>query len=196
MTAPESAAAAAADAEKPKSKNPRITDRVRARIVMELACFEAPSSVRTTIETEFNGLRLNLSTIVYYDPTTSDTDISKKWTDLFWTTRKKFIDDTSRIRISHRSFRLRRLDRLATMIEERLSTDEIAKKNPQVFDQLISRLQQIDEQAAKDIGDAYTNKRMLLQGDPEEELAKALGVSREELRQAIIDYGVENAAHG
>jgi hypothetical protein len=165
----------------------RLPKAAQKLIVTELACFTSPSDVRDMLEKEF-GITMNLSSIVYYDPTTAAASqtLGQEWQDLFRATRKAFIDDTSRVAISHRSFRLRRLDRLTKLLEQKLNGD-LAGRNVVLFSDLTKRIAELDRQAAEEIGDAYTNKRMLLSGDPEEELAKELGISVDELRAALVD---------
>ena len=62
---------------------------------------------------------------------------------MFHATRERFLTETSDIPIANKSYRLRVLDRMATKTE--------GMKNFSLTAHLI-------EQAAKEVGDAYTNK--------------------------------------
>ncbi|ELY5202956.1 DUF2280 domain-containing protein, partial [Yersinia enterocolitica] len=64
--------------------------------------------------------------------------------DLFNSTRSRFQTEISDIPIANRAYRLRALDRMATKAE--------SMKNFAMTAQLM-------EQAAKEVGDAYTNKQ-------------------------------------
>lgn len=66
--------------------------------------------------------------------------------ELYETTRKAFLEDTTEIAVSHRSVRLRALQRMAERAESR--------NNLQLAAQLL-------EQAAKECGDAYTNRQKI-----------------------------------
>ncbi|HIC9437260.1 TPA: DUF2280 domain-containing protein, partial [Yersinia enterocolitica] len=69
-----------------------------------------------------------------------------KWIDLFNSTRSRFQTEISDIPIANRAYRLRALDRMATKAE--------SMKNFAMTAQLM-------EQAAKECGDAYTNKQKI-----------------------------------
>jgi hypothetical protein len=152
-------------------------------IVTELAMFTRPRDIIRMV-VEAGGPEMNPSAISYYDPDTAGTKVAEKWVELFRATRKKFVDDQSRIAISHRAVRLRRADRLVERLEEKLDGD-IAKRSPLVHNAIVEQILAVDKQAAMDAGDAFTNRRMLTVGDPEVELAKELGMSVEELRAAV-----------
>ena len=70
-------------------------------------------------------------------------NLSQKWVDLFNHTRARFQSEISDIHIANKAYRLRMLDRMANRAE--------SIKNYALTAQLI-------EQAAKECGDAYTNK--------------------------------------
>ncbi|MGM7841927.1 DUF2280 domain-containing protein, partial [Yersinia enterocolitica] len=70
----------------------------------------------------------------------------QKWIDLFNSTRSRFQTEISDIPIANRAYRLRALDRMAAKAE--------TMKNFAMTAQLM-------EQAAKEVGDAYSNKHKL-----------------------------------
>ncbi|MFN1150354.1 DUF2280 domain-containing protein, partial [Serratia liquefaciens] len=79
-----------------------------------------------------------------YNPeNTMAKNLSKKWIELFNHTRARFQKEISDIPIANKAYRLRLLDRMANRTE--------GVKNYALTAQLI-------EQAAKECGDAYTNK--------------------------------------
>jgi hypothetical protein len=121
-----------------------LTPEVQTYIVQALACHDAPSIVARSVKEEF-GLDLSRQRVEAYDPTKrAGKDLAKRWRELFEATRKAFQDETTEIGISHRSVRLRTLQRLATQAETRGTR----------------RLRLPCEQAAKEMGDAYTNTRV------------------------------------
>lgn len=124
----------------------KLTDEVRAFVVQELACFETPVAVAEAVRKEF-GVEITKQSVESYDPTKrAGRNLAKKWTVLFEATRKRFIDDPSPIGIAHRSSRLRILQRMAEQAER--------MRNLALAAQLL-------EQAAKEMGEAYTNRHRL-----------------------------------
>lgn len=124
----------------------KLTDAQQTFIVQALACFDTPSEVASAVRDEF-GLSLSRQNVERYDPTKSASkDVAKKWKALFAATRQAFFESLQSIPISHRSFRLRAIGRMAENAER--------QRNFALAAQLL-------EQAAKEVGDAYTNKRQL-----------------------------------
>lgn len=128
----------------------KLTDEQKAFVVQALACFDTPKTVTEALRKEFN-VSLAPQSIEGYDPTKrAGRGLSQKWRAVFEATRKAFLENTAEIAISHRSVRLRTLQRMADRAEE--------QKNLPLAAQLI-------EQAAKEMGGAYTNLRRI--GDPD-----------------------------
>lgn len=130
----------------PGKGEPRLTEQARAFVVQQLAMYDAPSIVAKAVKAEF-GLVITPQAVEAYDPTKrAGEKLSTKWKVLFEATRAKFIEDSAAIGIANRSVRLRRLDRMATQAENMGN---------------IAVAAQLFEQAAKEMGNAYTNKREL-----------------------------------
>lgn len=123
-----------------------LKDDVKAFIVQALACFDTPQQVAEQVKQEF-GLDITRMQASSYDPTKAmGRNLGAKWTAVFEATREKFLADTSSIPIASQTYRLRTLDRMLQRVEK--------QGNVVVAAQLI-------EQAAKEIGGAFTNKREL-----------------------------------
>ena len=123
-----------------------LTDEVKRFAVQALACYDTPSQVQKSIKEEF-GLEVTRQQLQAYDPkTVAGERMSKKLKDLFAATRTAFLDDVSTIPIAQQAFRLRSLQRL----HERA----VQQGNAVVAAQLL-------EQASKEIGGAFTNRREL-----------------------------------
>lgn len=123
-----------------------LSDQVKIRITQGLACFDTPSQVAKDILAEF-GLVVSPQQCEIYDPTKrAGEKLGKKMRAVFESTRSTFLEDTSRIGIAHRAVRLRKLDRAATVAEDRGNLPLMA---------------QLLEQAAKEAGGAFTNKQKL-----------------------------------
>lgn len=132
---------------------PKLTDEARTFVVQSLAMFDAPSAVAAAVRKEF-ALEITPQSVEGYDPTKrAGAKLSDKWKALFEETRKTFLEDTSRIGISHRAVRLRALHRMAEKAEGQGNVGLAA---------------QLHKQAAEEMGNAYTNKRELTgkDGDP------------------------------
>ena len=124
----------------------KLAEEVKTFIVQALACFDSPSTVVAAVRAEF-GETITRQTVEGYDPTKrAGRDCAAKWRLLFEETRATFLEDTSRIGISHRAVRLRALQRMSEKAE--------TQGNMVLASSLL-------EQAAKEVGDSYTNRREL-----------------------------------
>lgn len=122
-----------------------LKDEVKQFIVQALACFDTPTQVAASVKEEF-GLDVPRQQIAVYDPTKYNGRLlSQKWKTLFHDTRKKFREEVAEIPIASRAFRLRALARMAQQAE--------GMRN-------IALAVQVIEQAAKEVGDVYVNRRL------------------------------------
>ncbi|HDR8930283.1 DUF2280 domain-containing protein [Burkholderia vietnamiensis] len=123
-----------------------LPDAIKVYIVQSLACFDTISRTAKAVRDEF-GVEVSPQQCERYDPTKrAGATLSKKYREIFERTREKFLNDTSGIGVSHRAVRLRALDRAVAEAERRNNLPLMA---------------QLLEQAAKESGDAYTNRRRL-----------------------------------
>lgn len=124
----------------------KLTDEVRTFIVQSLACFDPPSVVVAAVKREF-GVIVTPQSVEAYDHTKrAGRKSAPRWRALYDETRKAFLEDTSKIAISHRAVRLRALQRMAEKAES-MGNMALAA--------------QLHEQAAKECGDAYSNRHKL-----------------------------------
>lgn len=144
-----------------------LRDEVKAFVVQALACFDTPSQVVASVKAEF-GLEVSRQQCEAYDPTKYvGRNLHLKWKTLFEDTRKRFREETADIPIANRAFRLRTLGRMAERAEN--------MKNMALTAQLL-------EQAAKEVGDVFVNRRL----EPE----KPLG-SQPDQPHAVAEYTLE-----
>jgi hypothetical protein len=119
----------------------KLTEEQKTFIVRRLACFRSPTEVCLDVEEEF-GVQLTRDHVRTYNPL--QVQVSKKWAVLFEATRKAFVEEVGQEGIAHQSFRLRELADLYRRAKNR--------KNDVLAAQLL-------EQAAKEAGGAFTNRR-------------------------------------
>lgn len=123
-----------------------LNEEVKLYIVQCLACYDTPSTVAYAVAEEF-GITVDRSQVGKYDPTkVNGKDVSKKLKAVFEATRKAFLDETIQIPIASKVYRLRSLQRMHDYY--------VAKKN-------FVQAQAILEQAAKEVGNVFTNKQLL-----------------------------------
>jgi hypothetical protein len=124
----------------------RLTNQHKQFIVMQLACFCSPSEIVYALESEF-GVTVSRQQVAHYDPTVKQSKgkLKPEWIELFDQTRAAFIGDTSKIGISHLTYRLMVLDRMLRKAE-RQNNLWLALK--------------ILEQAAKECGGMYVSNRI------------------------------------
>ncbi|EPN9887534.1 DUF2280 domain-containing protein [Klebsiella michiganensis] len=121
-----------------------LKPEIKAFIVQSVACFDTPSQVVESVLKEF-GIQITRQQVEQNDPTKiSGKGLAQKWVDLFNATRDRFLNEISDIPIANKAYRLRALDRMMTKAE--------GMRNMALAASLM-------EQAAKECGDAYTNKQ-------------------------------------
>lgn len=125
---------------------PKLTEEARTFVVQSLACFDTPATVVAAVKREFSFV-ISPQGVESYDPTKrAGRNLGEKWRTLFEESRKAFLETTVSIGISHRAVRLRALQRMADKAET-MSNLQLAA--------------QLHEQAAKEVGGAFTNHRVL-----------------------------------
>ncbi|EPY4327322.1 DUF2280 domain-containing protein [Klebsiella variicola] len=146
-----------------------LKPEIKAFIVQSVACFDTPSQVVESVLKEF-GIQITRQQVEQNDPTkTSGKGLAQKWVDLFNRTRDRFLNEISDIPIANKAYRLRVLDRMATRAE--------GMKN-------LALTAEIIEQAAKECGDAYTNKHKFEHSGPNGGSIQTITMSKEEYKSA------------
>jgi len=122
-----------------------LKNEVKSFIVQALACFDTPSQVSQAVKQEFD-VDVTRQQVEQHDPTKrAGAHLALKWQTLFHDTRKRFREQTAEIPIANRAYRLRAMNRFVEKAE--------TMKN-------IGLAMQILEQAAKEMGDAFVNRRV------------------------------------
>lgn len=138
-----------------------LSEEVKVYVVQALACFDTPAQVINDVKQEF-GVDVIRQQLQSYNPeTVAGKRMSKKLKEIFEATRKAFLEDTASIPIAQQSFRLRAL--------QRLFQRAVDQGNAAVAAQLL-------EQAAKEAGGAFTNRRELTGKDGKDLPAAPAGV--------------------
>ena len=144
-----------------------LRSEVKAFIVQALACFDTPSQVVEAVKKEF-GLDVSRQVCEGHGPTKyAGRGLARKWADLFYESRKRFREETADIPIANRAFRLRGLGRMAEKAE--------TMRN-------LALTAQLYEQAAKECGDMYVNRKL----EPD----KPLGAQADQ-QHAVAEYTLE-----
>src|SRR5450830_31635 len=144
-----------------------LKNEVKSFIVQALACFDTPSQVVDAVKNEY-GVVVSRQQVETHDPTKSaGKGLAVKWATLFHDTRKRFREETAEIPIANRAYRLRGLGRMAEKAENMRN---------------LALTAQLYEQAAKEVGDVYVNRRL----EPE----KPLG-SQADQQHAVAEYTLE-----
>lgn len=122
----------------------KLTDTHKRFIVQALACWDTPSQVAEAVREEF-GLDVPRVQVAQYDPTkAAGQKLARKWVDLFEATRQRFREEVAEIPIADQAFRLRALGKI---YERHLSRGNVVGAAA------------VLEQAAKEAGGAFTNRR-------------------------------------
>jgi hypothetical protein len=152
----------------------KLADNVKVFIVQRLACFDSPQTVADAVKESY-GLVIPRQQVEDYDPAKRPR-IAARWRELHQATREAFLKESAKEPAAHRAVRVRRLARMAEKAE--VARNFVLAKD-------------LYEQIAKEIGEAYTNRRVLIPGDPLAELAKTLGYTPEQLAALISVEGQE-----
>jgi hypothetical protein len=158
-----------------RSPKSTLTAEQKLLIVHRLAHWVPPSTVQDELRERY-GIDVPFTTIAYYDATGADTDLAKKWRDVFRQTRERYLDDMGDVAIAHRKMR----------IKELLALYEIDKKRGATM----SAAQHL-KQIAQEMGGQFTNHHVIESSDPITELVKVTGASREEI---IAAWGLQRDA--
>jgi hypothetical protein len=120
-----------------------LKQQVKVFLVQHLACMYSPTEAADEAKKEF-GIDVTRLQAALYDPTTvRGSELGEKLKLIFYETRKKFLEDCSRIPIANKSYRLMKLQR---NLEKADKSGNIVLAN------------QILELAAKEEGGLFTNK--------------------------------------
>lgn len=129
-----------------------LKPEVKAAIVQMLACYDSLSIVVESIQKDY-GLKVTPQQVESHDPTkVSGKGLAKKWVDLFNATRQRFLNEISDIPIANKAYRLRVLQRMSMTAENMRN---------------IGMTAQLLEQAAKEVGEAYSNKQKVEHTSPD-----------------------------
>ena len=147
-----------------------LTDPIKQAIVQSLACFDTPTQVAEHVKQEF-GVTITRQQVATYDPTKSaGRNLSAKLRAVFTATRKAFLADVSTIPIAQQAYRLRILQRNVERADSRGNAVLVAT---------------LLEQAAKELGGAFTNRRELTGKDGKPLAVAATNVTPEQLKEAV-----------
>lgn len=136
----------------PTGPGDKLNDAQKIAVVQRIAMFDTPQLIVDFVKEEY-GIEITRQSVQYYDPTVGEKP-AEKWCKIFEATRKEFLKTTAEIPIANRSVRLRRLERMALAAER--------QKNYMLAAAL-------HEQAAKEVGDVYTNRSKVALTDPDGE---------------------------
>lgn len=121
-----------------------LTGEQKVFVVERLAAFQTPAEVIQAVAETF-GVTVAKQQLQRYDPTTTNgAGLSAELREVFARTRESYIKETAAIPIAHQAFRLNELQRMYRAVG----------RNAELGAKLL-------EQAAKEVGGHYTNRREL-----------------------------------
>ncbi len=121
----------------------KLTSDQQIFVTQQLACFRTPTEVKDLVKKEFE-VDITRQAVEHYDPN-KNPQLDDWLKTIFSETRASFMAGSIKIGITYQSYRLQALQDM--FLQSR-------KSNPVLAAQLL-------EQAAKEMGGAYTNKREL-----------------------------------
>lgn len=120
-----------------------LKEDVKLFIVQCLACYDTPSKVVDSVKEQFE-IPVTRPQVQAYDPTKKAGEyLSQKFKDIFFETRKAFLDESIEVPIANKIFRLRSLQSMHDYY--------VSRKN-------FVQAQSVLEQAAKEIGNMYVGR--------------------------------------
>lgn len=149
----------------------KLTDEMKAFLVKELAMYATPSQAARALQEHF-GVKIERHQAADYDPESRSgsrrSHLAERWRVQFRETRTKFLNAVNNIAIANRAYRLRMLDKMMRAAE--------ARGNLALAASLL-------EQAAKEMGDVYTNRQTLKHSGS---VDTAVKLSPDQLRDGIM----------
>ena len=122
----------------------QLNENEKRLVIDRLACMVLPSEIIAELKQDY-GKTTTAAQIVYYNPTcVQGTALPKKWRDLFFERRARFISETESIPLSIRNYRLQ-------LLQDQLETPQ-TRKNPRLVMDIVVTAEKI-------CGDVFTNKR-------------------------------------
>lgn len=138
-----------------------LTEEAKVTLVQALACYDTPTQAAELVAQE-HGVKIGRDQAIKYDPTKpAGKNLGKKYRAIFESTRKAFLEDTATIPIAQQAYRLRALQRELERAQSRGNAAMVL---------------QLLEQASKEIGGAFTNRRELTGKDGKDLPAAPAGV--------------------
>jgi hypothetical protein len=123
----------------------QLSEPIKTFIVQRLAMFDTPTEVADAVKEEF-GVEVDRRQVQTYDPERTGEKPAEKWAQLHAATRTAFLEESAKVPIAERAVRLRELQKLFTRAR--------GMGNLVLAADLLER-------AAKETGNAYTNRREL-----------------------------------
>ncbi|WP_315136766.1 DUF2280 domain-containing protein [Achromobacter marplatensis] len=122
----------------------KLPEAQKRFIAQSLACWDTPSQVADAVKEEFS-LDVHRSQVAQYDPTkAAGQGLAKKWVELYWSTREGLKNGLVDTAVAQRNYRLRQLGKIYERHMQRGNLMGAAV---------------VLEQAAKESGGAFTNRR-------------------------------------
>ena len=133
------------------------TDQKRL-IVRRLAVMDRPREVKDVVEERYD-VEVSYSQLTHYNPTlSSGQELSEELTELFWETRRQFLEEQQDIAIAHKAKRLRELEKMHENLKKKVRKYDEEEADDAVVG-LLSEIRDVLEQAAKEAGDKYSNRK-------------------------------------
>lgn len=131
---------------------PKLSDTLRAEVIVRHACFETPTEIQAWLQ-EAHGIAMGLPGIIHYD---YDRPLARvrapaKWTELFDRARAQFSENITAVPIANARVRLAIIQRRIDHILSRGAANKGVLNDMTLIDYV--------ELAAKDAGGAFTNRR-------------------------------------
>ena len=91
----------------------KLSPEHQAFIVQSLACFMTPTEVVEMLQANY-GVKITRAAVSHYDPTLQQSrgTLKPEFIELFEQRRTDFVNEVSKVAISHRAYRLMQLDRI------------------------------------------------------------------------------------
>lgn len=121
----------------------KLTPEMQIFVIQQLAIFERPETVKQKLFEVFN-MEVALPAIFHYQITSPK--FPEKWRELFTKTRESFLTNINEIPIANKAFRLKELNKIYDKEASSKLQNTVA-------------MRETLEHAAKESGDAFTNRR-------------------------------------
>lgn len=156
-----------------KRRGGKLKDEHKIFVIQRLACFDTPKEAAEALNAEF-GVEVSPQACEAYDPNKrAGRNMSARWKDMFQQARKDFLENAqNHVPIANKTVRLREMQK--AYLAHKSRRNWVAAM-------------QVLEQVAKEVGEAFTNRREITGKDGGPMQVEYTDLTDQELNRHLLE---------